>query len=135
MEFWARICCRTYIHMCYKCTFSEHLQKNVIGLGIFAGGWAIFGTAIYWFLDHLTETVREYWLYLVAYVLMATVISFAVLYRMGPISNPRTFNLIQWSMQLVGLAMVYFSTQMWELSLCVCLLVLLSYALPSRYLL
>ncbi len=107
-------------------------QKNILGLGIFAGGWAIFGTALYWFLDHLADAVQEYWIYVVIYIVVAAVISFALLYRVGPITNPRTFDLIEWSIQLVGLVMVYFSTQMWQFSVSICALVVLLQVLPRR---
>ena len=47
---------------------------------------------------------------MIAYVLGAGVVSFAVIYRLGPPSNPRTLNLIQWAMQLAGLATIVLSS-------------------------
>ena len=57
----------------------------------------------------LTNTDR-YYHWVIAYVLGAGVVSFAVIYRLGPPSNPRTLNLIQWAMQLAGLATVVLSS-------------------------
>ena len=47
---------------------------------------------------------------MVGYVLLAGLVSFAIIYRMGPPANPRTLNLIQWSMQAIGLLMVVLSS-------------------------
>ena len=47
---------------------------------------------------------------MVAYTLGAGLVSFGVIYRLGPPSNPRTLNLIQWAMQLGGLATIVLSS-------------------------
>ena len=47
---------------------------------------------------------------MVAYTLGADLVSFGVIYRLGPPSNPRTLNLIQWAMQLGGLATIVLSS-------------------------
>ena len=47
---------------------------------------------------------------MVAYTLGAGLVSFGVIYRLGPPSNPRTLNLIQWAMQLAGLATIVLSS-------------------------
>ena len=54
--------------------------------------------------------IGRYYHWVIAYVLGAGVVSFAVIYRLGPPSNPRTLNLIQWAMQLAGLATVVLSS-------------------------
>jgi len=62
-----------------------------------------------WFnlMEYLTE---QYIPLLVGYVIVVSIISFATVYRMGPPSNPRTINLIQWAIQLVSLVMVALSS-------------------------
>ena len=54
--------------------------------------------------------IDRYYHWVIAYVLGAGVVSFAVIYRLGPPSNPRTLNLIQWAMQLAGLATIVLSS-------------------------
>ena len=53
---------------------------------------------------------HRYYHWVIAYVLGAGIVSFAVIYRLGPPSNPRTLNLIQWAMQLAGLATIVLSS-------------------------
>merc|ERR1712055_1231502 len=73
----------------------------------------------------------EYYHWVIAYVLGAGVVSFAVIYRLGPPSNPRTLNLIQWAMQLAGLATVVLSSYHQAASLLVALLLLSWAAIPG----
>jgi len=62
-----------------------------------------------WF--NIKEYMTEQHIHLlVGYILVTGIISFAIIYRMGPPSNPRTINLIQWSMQFVALVMVVMSS-------------------------
>ena len=84
-------------------------------------------------MDYAIDTALNYWQYLAVYAIVAAVVSFAVLYRVGPITNARTFNLIQWTIQGIGLALVYCSTQMQELSLALCGATLLFYLIPIRW--
>ena len=84
-------------------------------------------------MDYAIDTAINYWQYVAVYGIVAAVVTFAVLYRMGPISNPRTFDLIQWTIQFLGLCLIYFSTQMQELSLAVCGVTLLFYLIPIRW--
>ena len=58
----------------------------------------------------LLTNIDRYYHWVIAYVLGAGVVSFAVIYRLGPPSNPRTLNLIQWAMQLAGLATIVLSS-------------------------
>lgn len=49
-----------------------------------------------------------HWPYAIAYVMVASLISFAVMYRTGP-AHDRTLNLIKWGMQLLSLVLIYLS--------------------------
>merc|ERR1711874_264600 len=80
--------------------------------------------------DYLTE---QYFHWLIGYLLLAGVISFAVMYRMGPPDNPRTLNLIQWSMQFVGLSAVVMSSYHQPASMLLALLLLLWSGVPASW--
>ena len=86
------------------------------------------------------------WQYVTGYVVVAALISFAILYRMAPPTNERTLNLIQWTIQLVGVACIFLSFPMrevgvasvvgalllynfvgWSVCVCVCVCVCESY--------
>lgn len=81
----------------------------------------------------MTDIMFLYWQYVLGYAILAGLVSFAVIYRWGGVSNPRTFDLIQWFLQLIGMVLVYLSTSSLVLSLGVMVLVTLVYALPLRY--
>ena len=107
-------------------------QKNILGLGILAGGFTLAGSFIYWLYKHSLELIVSMWQYFLIYVLLAGVISFAVVYRFGPVENPRTFNLIQWSIQLVALLLIGLASQVPEVGLVFVAMALLSYFVPAR---
>jgi len=78
--------------------------------------------------EYLTE---QYFHLVVGYVLLAGLVSFAIIYRMGPPANPRTLNLIQWSMQAIGLLMVVLSSYHQPASVLVVLSILTWSAVPA----
>ena len=59
-------------------------------------------------------------------------ISFAAVYRWGPVTNPRSLDLIQWSLQLVAMVMIFTSGQTVECSVALVVLSLLLLCTPSR---
>lgn len=65
--------------------------------------------------------------YVIAYVTCAGLISFAVLYRMSPPSDERSLNLIQWAIQLVGVACIYWAWPLQEVGVVCVITVLILY--------
>ena len=65
---------------------------------------------------------------------MMGMISFAIVYRYGPVTDPRTLNLIQWLLQGIGLVLVYNSTQIREVSIALIIIVLTVYKFPRAML-
>ena len=98
-----------------------------------AAGWSV----TIWFLQYLWENVQSvlegYYIYVLAYFVLAAVISWAVCYYKGPPTNPRALNLIKWSIQLVGLVLLYHSTQIPEVSVTIIVLVLLKAMVRFRF--
>ena len=52
----------------------------------------------------------DHYVYVLGYLVVTGCASFAICYRMGPVENVRTLNLIQWSMQFIGLVAVFCSS-------------------------
>ena len=52
----------------------------------------------------------EHYVYVLGYLVVTGSVSFGICYRMGPVENVRTLNLIQWAMQFVGLVAVFCSS-------------------------
>ncbi|KAL4229566.1 hypothetical protein ACF0H5_012605 [Mactra antiquata] len=84
------------------------------------------------FQEPLSEKFIENWQYFAGYLAVSGLISFAVVYRYGPITDERTLNLVQWFLQGVGLIIVYNSTQIREVSIAIVLVLLGIYHFPTR---
>ena len=83
-------------------------KKNMIGIGILLGGYSFAGYIVHWIVFQGIDFVQENWVYLSVYIAIAGVISFAALYRFGP-AHPRSLQLVQWLLQFIALACIYFS--------------------------
>jgi len=60
---------------------------------------------------NLSSVVSSYRDVVVAYIGISVVVSFAICYYRGPITEPRLLDLIKWLLQAVGLLMVYAGCQ------------------------
>eukprot|EP00095_Tigriopus_kingsejongensis_P000371 maker-scaffold319_size207808-snap-gene-0.27 protein:Tk00371 transcript:maker-scaffold319_size207808-snap-gene-0.27-mRNA-1 annotation:"hypothetical protein DAPPUDRAFT_308237" len=99
-------------------------------------GWilGVYSLSIY-FLTTLWYNFRSYLiehhLYVLGYFVVAGLTSFAVCYRMGPVENPRTLNLIQWSLQGFALILIYLSSYYQPASLSLALVFLTWASIPD----
>jgi len=82
----------------------------------------------YNFKEYLTE---QYIHWFVGYVLCVGLFSFGLIYRMGAPSNPKTLNLIQWTMQGVSLVCVVLSSYYQPASVGLALLMILWSLIPA----
>ncbi|XP_014211349.1 nuclear envelope integral membrane protein 1 [Copidosoma floridanum] len=69
--------------------------------------------------------------YVVYYILTTALTSFIICYRFGPVTNPRTKNIIQWVLQIIGLILVYHSSYFREASTAVCVILVVFYNFPT----
>ena len=97
----------------------------------FAYSLSIYLMTRTWFniKEYLTE---QYFHFVVGYVTIAGLVSFALIYRMGPPSDQRTLNLITWGMQLVALVMIYLSSYHQQASIALIILTVSWAAIPAR---
>ncbi|OWK51846.1 Transmembrane protein 194A [Lonchura striata] len=66
---------------------------------------------------NLREICKSYWQYLLGYLLLVGLLSFAVCYRYGPLENERSINLLSWALQLLGLLLIYSGIQIHPIAL------------------
>ena len=78
----------------------------------------------------VTDTFIENWQFVCGYIVFVGLVSFAIMYRYGPIENERTLKLIKWLLQGIGLVLVYNSTQLTEVSCALVLGLLTIYNFP-----
>ena len=71
--------------------------------------------------------------YILLYIVVSGVASFAFLYWRGP-ASVRTLSLLQWGLQLIGLLLVWGSTQLQTLSIALLCVVIVFYYTRSKLL-
>nr|XP_048687927.1 nuclear envelope integral membrane protein 1 isoform X2 [Caretta caretta] len=84
---------------------------------ILVGGWSFSLYLIQLVFRNIREICKSYWQYLLGYVLLVGFASFAVCYRYGPLENERNINLLTWSLQLLGLLLMYSGIQIRPIAL------------------
>ncbi|XP_067385784.1 nuclear envelope integral membrane protein 1 [Emydura macquarii macquarii] len=84
---------------------------------ILVGGWSFSLYLIQLVFKNLREICKSYWQYLLGYVLLVGFTSFAVCYRYGPLENERSVNLLTWTLQLLGLLLLYSGIQIRPIAL------------------
>ncbi|XP_016301145.1 nuclear envelope integral membrane protein 2-like [Sinocyclocheilus anshuiensis] len=59
-------------------------------------------------INEWDDIVTEHWMELLVYVLISGLVSFAVCYKHGPITNKHTLNFMTWGMQVVSMVLLYY---------------------------
>jgi len=114
--------------------FSRFMPKRPMVYGFLVGGWTIcvyLGQLIW---DNLKTIAVEYRSYVLGYIGITGLISFAICYKIGPVSDPKSINLIKWALQAVGLTMILFSSDFQEAAFAINIIMLTIYNIPLRFL-
>ncbi|RVE50476.1 hypothetical protein evm_004901 [Chilo suppressalis] len=93
---------------------SKLLPKKTITYGILIGGWTVGVYVFQQIWENVRTIVASYQTYVFWYTLLASFISFLVCYRIGPPRNQRSKNLVMWTLQAVGVLMIFFSSEYQE---------------------
>ncbi|EFN62545.1 Transmembrane protein 194A [Camponotus floridanus] len=96
---------------------------------MFAVPMSLYLAQVLWENTHLIIVQYREWV--MWYILVTSLISFVICYRFGPVTNKRTKQIIQWFLQLIGLAMVYNSSHFYEASFSCCIILVLLYNFPK----
>ncbi|XP_030052518.1 nuclear envelope integral membrane protein 1 isoform X2 [Microcaecilia unicolor] len=84
---------------------------------LLVGGWSFSLYVIQLVFKNLQRIFKGYWQYLLGYVSLMGILSFAVCYRYGPLENERSINLLYWALQLIGLLLMYAGIQVRQAAL------------------
>ena len=87
-----------------------------------------------WLLQYLWQNIQDllisYSYYVTIYFITAGVVSFAICYYKGPVTNPRLLDLIRWSIQVLAMGLMYYSSQIVEISVTIIALVVTISLIP-----
>lgn len=94
-------------------------------------GWSFSVYIFHMLWTNLYDVLLQYRSFVLAYFGISAIISFAICYRYGPPSSERTHDLMQWLVQGVALAVVYYSSDVQEVTLAMCIVCLCIYNFPE----
>lgn len=57
--------------------------------------------AIQMLVENLQMILMLYYKYIFGYIVFSILVSFVVCYRYGPVTNPRSIDLIRWTLQVI----------------------------------
>ena len=91
--------------------FLQRLIPRSTRLPFFLGGWPLSAYIYYLTWRNVGVIFRDYQFYVAIYLCSVTLLSLAVCYRLGPPVDPRSLNLVEWTLQMLAMALIYFSVQ------------------------
>ncbi|KAG0710138.1 Nuclear envelope integral membrane protein 1 [Chionoecetes opilio] len=109
------------------------VPKKSGALTVMVGGWGLTVYLLQYLWQNFVSIVKEYQAVAVGYVVVAGLISFAAVYRYGPLTDKRSIHLVQWSMQLTALIGVFLSSQYREATLGIVLVMLSYHNIPVKW--
>lgn len=102
--------------------------------GVLVTGWSLTAYLGQVIFDNIQPILISYQKYVALYVLIASAISFAVCYYKGPPKNVRSTNLIKWGLQLLGLIMIFFCSDLREATIGIMIASIVLYYAPLDFL-
>ena len=110
--------------------FLQTLRRLTYLLGLIGG--SVFLYFLKFVQTELQSILQDYWQYVIGYVVVFGFLSFAVVYKFGPITDTRTLDLVRWILQGLGLCFIYSGTQIPESSIAIIIVMLCVYNFPER---
>ncbi|XP_049827270.1 nuclear envelope integral membrane protein 1a isoform X1 [Schistocerca gregaria] len=110
---------------------SRLFPKRPLMYGFLIGGSTVALYIVQTIWGNLQLILQQYQKYVLLYIGCTGLISFIVCYRLGPVSDPRSKNLIKWALQGMGLWLIYSSTCYQEAAVALMLTVIMCYNFPS----
>ncbi|CAN7937230.1 unnamed protein product, partial [Ixodes hexagonus] len=112
---------------------SRLLPRRTTAYGVLFFGWSLVLYVLQLLWSNVYDVLEQYRHLLAGYVAISALVSFAVCYRLGPPTNPRTLDLLQWSLQLLALGLVFLSSELREVTGAVVLVLLAAYNFPAAW--
>ncbi|XP_070535792.1 nuclear envelope integral membrane protein 1-like [Ptychodera flava] len=109
-------------------------KKAMVAFVLFGWSFALYVLQWLWtkFIVERTFLEGTHVKIVAGYIALSALISFAVCYRYGPVTERRTLNLIKWSVWLVSWLLIYNSMQIPEASISVILILWTWSVFPTR---
>jgi len=69
--------------------------------GFVIGGWTVGIYFLQYLWHNLRPIIEQYQRHVLSYVVFTGIISFIICYRLGPLTDQRSKNLIKWALQVL----------------------------------
>ncbi|KAJ8937441.1 hypothetical protein NQ314_011830 [Rhamnusium bicolor] len=130
--------CGVSLGICASCLIliyfvSRIFPRKPLMYGVLGCGWTIVIYVVQILWDNMRTIIANYKSYVIWYTVITGIISFILCYRWGPVENPRTKNLIKWTLQVLGLLSIFFSSHFQEAAMGQIVILLISYNLPKKW--
>ncbi|KAK8726774.1 hypothetical protein OTU49_010046, partial [Cherax quadricarinatus] len=109
------------------------VPKKSGALTLMIGGWGLTVYLIQYLWQNFVSIVKENHAVAVGYVVVAGLLSFAMVYRYGPLTDKRSINLVQWAMQLMAVLAIFLSSQYREATLGLIIVMVSYYNIPDKW--
>lgn len=83
---------------------------------LIVGGWSFSVYAIQLVFRNLGVILQNHWNVVLGYVAVVGFITFAVCYRYGPLVDAKSINILSWTLQLLGLLLIYLGIQIQQVA-------------------
>lgn len=113
---------------------SKLLPRKTLTYGILIGGWTVGVYLFQQIWENIRTLILTYQTYMFWYTMIVSFASFVVCYRIGPPKNERSKNLVMWTLQVVGVLMIFFSSEYQEASAAVIIASLVAKYFPQSLL-
>ncbi|KAG6453602.1 nuclear envelope integral membrane protein 1 isoform X2 [Manduca sexta] len=110
---------------------SKLLPKKTLTYGILIGGWTVGVYIFQQIWENIRSLMVSYQTYMFWYTLIVSFVSFVVCYRIGPPRNQRSKNLVMWTLQMVGVLMILFSSEYQEAAAAIIITTLVAKYFPE----
>lgn len=112
---------------------SKLLPKKPLMYGALVGGWTVGVYILQMLWENIRVIMTTYQTYVTWYTVLTGFLSFLVCYRLGPVTNRRTQNIIQWTIQFFGLIMIFRSSQFQEAAMGQIVILIIVYNFPKSW--
>ncbi|XP_054272480.1 nuclear envelope integral membrane protein-like [Macrosteles quadrilineatus] len=104
--------------------------KKSATIGLLAGGSTVIIYCFQAFVNNIYLLAQTHRKIVYGYLIVVGLISLTVCYRFGPITNQRSKNILQWSLQAFSILLVFYSSHNQKLTFLSCLSTMLFYKIP-----
>ncbi|XP_035226920.1 nuclear envelope integral membrane protein 1-like isoform X2 [Stegodyphus dumicola] len=113
---------------------SRFIPKKSASYLVLAFGWSFVLYILQVLWRDLNNIVSNYKDIIMVYCFVVAFLSFLVCYRFGPVENIRTFKIIQYSMQVIAVLVIFFSSEYREVSTAIVLILVTGKWIPIKWL-